>query len=149
MSLVLRPARSTDAGKTGHILWQFQASTEWMPEVHTTAETVAYCGQMIEAGWVTIAMLDRQVVGFLARDNDEICALYLLARAEGQGVGRALLDYAKSQSPQLTLRAFQANAGARRFYKREGFTEISRGDGSDNDENLPDIHYVWPKEAAT
>lgn len=148
MSVTLRPARSTDAGKTGDILWQFQNNMDWMPKLHTAAETIAFCGRLIDRGWVTVAIQNGQVVGFLARDGEEISALYLLPRVEGQGVGRALLDYAKSQSPRLHLWAFQANAGAQRFYERQGFVEKSRGDGHNNEEQLPDIQYVWPKEAA-
>lgn len=146
MSIALRPAWPTDAGKTGHILWQFQARTPWMPDIHSAAETVAFCGQMIDDGWVTVALLNQQVVGFLARDAEDICALYLLVRAEGQGFGKLLLNHAKSQSARLSLRAFQANSSACQFYEREGFVEMARGDGRDNDENLHDVHYVWSRE---
>lgn len=148
MSVTLRPARTTDAGKIGHILWQFQANTDWMPDLYSAAESIAFCGRMIDSGWVTIAALDQTVVGFLARDDNEICGLYLLARIKGQGIGKVLLNDAKTRSDRLSLRVHQVNSGARRFYKRAGFAEVSRGDGRDNDENLPDIHYVWPKEAA-
>jgi len=145
----LRPARSTDAGKLGVILKQFQDHNDWMPDLYTAGETIAFCGALIDRGWVTVAMLDDRVVGFLARDDDEICALYLTRRAFGKGVGRALLEDAKTRSTRLTLRVLQANTGAQRFYRREGFAEVGRSDGVDNDENLPDIAYVWPKETAT
>lgn len=149
MSVRLRPARSTDAGKLGMILKQFQDNNDWMPDLYTAGETIAFCGAMIDRGWVTVAVLDDQVVGFVARDGAEICALYLSRRSSGQGVGRALLEYAKSRCNRLTLRVFQANSGAQRFYRREGFAETGRGTGAENDENLADIAYVWPKEAAT
>lgn len=148
MSATLRPARSTDAGTTGHILWQFQDQTTWMPKLHTGAETVAYCGLMIDWGWVTVAEIDDRVVGFLARDGDEICAMYISPDVKGQGIGHQLLQAAKAQSKRLDLWAFQANSGALRFYRREGFVEVARTDGAHNEENLPDVNLVWPKEAA-
>ena len=35
-----------------------------------------------------------------------------------------------------------ANSGARRFYERHGFTAAKFGDGSGNEEKLPDIQYL-------
>lgn len=148
MSFALRPARSTDAGATGEILFAFSRENDWMPELHSCAETIAFCGYMIDQGWVTVAEEDERVIGFLALKGTEIHSLYLTPPKCGQGVGQRLLDHAKSRQPQLTLFAFQANHGACRFYERNGFTEAGRSDGADNDENLPDIKFVWYREGA-
>ncbi len=146
MSVILRPARSTDAGTTGAILHGFTRDNDWMPELHSEAETIAFCGRMIDLGWVTVVELQGRVAGFLALNGDEVQSLYLAAEARGQGIGRRLLDHAKAQRPTLSLYAFQANHPACRFYERNGFVEVARGDGSENDENLPDIKYVWTRE---
>lgn len=143
MTLTLRSARSTDAGKAGDILHRFQEDTVWMPKLWTGAEAIAFCGTMIGRGWVTVAEEAGRVCGFLARDGAEICSLYLSAEAQGRGIGRALLDAAKAAQPHLTLRTFQANEGAQRFYLREGFAETERTDGARNEEGLPDIAYEW------
>lgn len=143
MTLALRPARSTDAGKTGDILHRFQEETPWMPKLHTGAETIAFCGSMIDRGWVTVAEEDGRICGFIARDGTEICSLYVAPEAQGRGVGKALLEDAKASRTPLTLWAFQANEGAQRFYLREGFAETDRSDGARNEEGLPDIAYTW------
>lgn len=146
MTVTLRSARSTDAGTTGEILHGFARENDWMPELHSCAETIAFCGRMIDQGWVTVAETDTGVVGFLARDGEKVHSLYLAAPARGQGIGRQLLDRAKSECTQLSLYAFEANESARRFYERHGFAEVARSDGSNNDENLPDIRFVWKAE---
>ncbi len=146
MNAILRPARSTDAGTTGAILHGFARENDWMPELHSEAETIAFCGRMIDLGWVTVAEVQGQVAGFLALDGEEVQSLYLKAPARGQGIGQQLLDLAKTQRPNLNLYAFQANHRACRFYERNGFVGVSRGDGSENDENLPDINYVWTRK---
>ncbi|MFS4582257.1 GNAT family N-acetyltransferase [Phaeobacter sp. C3_T13_0] len=141
---VLRPARSTDAGKIAEILHGFEVDTPWMPKQHTGAEAISFCGTMIDRGWVIIAQIEGRVDGFLARDGAEVCALYIRDAARGHGIGRALLNYAKSVQSPLQLWSFQANEGAQRFYLREGFVEQTRTDGATNGEGLPDIQYIWP-----
>ncbi|SLN72460.1 GNAT family N-acetyltransferase [Ruegeria meonggei] len=148
MNVILRPAHSTDAGAVGGILHAFSRENDWMPELHSGAETIAFCGYMIDQGWVTVAETDERVVGFLALKAGEIHSLYLTPPKCGQGIGQRLLDYAKSKQPKLSLFAFQANHGACRFYERNGFTEFARSDGADNDENLPDVKYVWHRKGA-
>ena len=117
-----------------------------MPELYTGAEFIAFAGAMIDWEWVTVAEVDGRVQGFIARDGEEICALYVSERANGRGVGRVLLGDAKRRSDRLRLRVLEANEWAQRFYQRQGFVESGRGDGAENDENMPDIVYVWTKE---
>lgn len=149
MTVSLRAARPTDAGTTGDILGRFIAETDWMPKLYSAAETVSFCGGMIDRGWMTVVERDERVLGFLARDGQEICALYIAPEVLGQGLGRMLLDDCKRQVGQLNLRAFAANQRARHFYRSAGFRQTGQSDGRGNEENLPDIAYVWTKEAAT
>ena len=146
MSLTLRPATPTDAGAVGAILSEFVDDTPWMPRIHTRAEDLAHAGDLIARGWVTVAETDG-VQGFLARDGEDIQALYLTAPARGQGIGRALIEDAKARSPRLMLWTFVANEGARRFYDTHGFREVTRTTG-DNDEGLPDIRLLWERTPA-
>ncbi len=143
MTATLRPARSTDAGKIGEILHGFSRENNWMPDLHSCAETIAWCGRMIDLNWVIIAESGEGVIGFLALDGTEVQSLYVAAGARRKGVGRQLLDHAKEKQGQLSLYAFQDNVPAQRFYERNGFAEIARSDGSGNDEGLPDIRYAW------
>jgi len=143
--MILRSARSTDAGKTGTILSEFIDTTDWMPRIHTRAEDIGFCAAMIDRGWVTIAELDGVIVGFLARDGVEVNSLYVCRAAQSQGVGKALLDAAKDKADHLELWTFQANLSAKRFYLREGFCETRTTDGQDNDEQLPDVFLEWKR----
>lgn len=149
MRYFLRAATPLDAGGTGAILHRFNSDTPWMPKLHSEAETISFCGVMIDRGWVTVAESEQtgQLLGFLARDGAEVCSLYLAPGACGQGIGRALLTAAKAAQSRLVLHTFQANLGAQRFYLREGFAECARGDGAANDEGLPDIAYEWTANA--
>ena len=148
MTGTLRAAGPGYAGQAGAILYRFNSATDWLPDLYSLAETIGFCGTMIDHGWVTVAERAGRVVGFLARDGEEICALYLQSGHTGQGIGRRLLNRAKAQCDALQLRVFQANTGAQRFYAREGFVETGRSDGARNDETLPDLQLTWRKETA-
>lgn len=141
----LRPARSTDAGRTGTILSGFIDQTSWMPRVHTRAQDVAFAADMIDRGWVTVAEQDDQVVGFSARDGATVHALYVDMNLRGQGIGRQLLQDMQAKESTLSLWTFQANTPAQTFYAQYGFTEVERTDGAGNDEQLPDIRLLWKR----
>ncbi|MFW2543861.1 N-acetyltransferase family protein [Primorskyibacter sp. 2E107] len=143
-AVTLRRARSTDAGKLGAMLSAFIDDTPWMPRLHSRAQDVGFTGLMIERGWVTVAATDTGPCGFLAREGAFVHALYLAPESQGKGIGQTLMTQAKSETDRLELWTFEANTGARRFYERMGFAEAECGDGSANDEGLPDIRYVWP-----
>lgn len=145
MIAVLRAAQPTDAGATGMILHQALREGTESAEVYSVVEAIAFCGTMIDRGWVTVAVLNRRVVGFMALDQGEICALYLAETARGLGIGQQLLSQARQSHSALSLRAAQSNNAAQRFYQRHGFVEVSRSNGEGTDENLPDITYVWRK----
>ncbi|MBY5931808.1 GNAT family N-acetyltransferase [Tateyamaria omphalii] len=144
----LRPAKPTDAGAVGAILSGFIDGTTWMPRIHTRAEDLSFAGHMIERGWVTVAEQGGQIRAFSARNGADVHALYVDARAQGQGIGADLLAEMQAASDHLTLWTFETNTGAQRFYLRHGFVEVERTDGARNDEGLPDIRYDWHKEGA-
>ncbi|MAU46817.1 MAG: GNAT family N-acetyltransferase [Yangia sp.] len=141
----LRPARPTDAGRLGAMMSDAATERPWKPRLHSGAEDIAHAGQMIDAGWVTVAEddADGALLGFLAREDVYVHALFVAPAAQGTGIGRALMAEAQSHCPTLELWTFEANHGAQRFYERAGFTVVGRSDGSQNDEGLPDIHYRW------
>ena len=142
----LRAARSTDAGSTGSILSAFIDENDWMPRIHTRAQDVGFAGHMIDRGWVTVAESAEGVIGFLARDNSEIHALYVAQSGRRKGCGTALLQHAKGLVQTLSLWTFQKNVAAQTFYLKHGFLEAERTDGTGNDEHLPDIRYIWTGE---
>lgn len=143
----LRAARSTDAGTIGSILSEFVAKTTWMPQLHTQAQDIAHAGAMIERGWVTVAVQDNKVIGFAARNQTELNALYVAHQMRGQQVGTRLLEHLKEQTDVLSLWTFQANQPAKTFYLKHGFRDVERTDGAGTEEKLPDIHFKWQREA--
>ncbi len=140
---IITPATQEDAPAISAILSGWIDETHWMPRVHSPDEEQGFGALLVAQCHTLVARQAGRVRGFLAREGEAVHALYLHRDARGQGLGSALLARAKAESARLVLWTFQANPGAQRFYLRHGFTEAERSDGAGNDENLPDIRYVW------
>lgn len=138
----LSDATPEDAPALAAILREWIDATDWMPKVHGPDEDEGFLRHLIATRVVRVATLDGAPAGFLARQGGEVDALYVAARHRGRGIGAALIDEAKGEGA-LTLWTFQANTRAIAFYRRQGFTEGQRTDGSRNEERLPDLRLDW------
>ena len=87
-----------------------EIATKWLP----IAETI-------------VVEVDRSVEGFLALIGHEVGAIFVHPRAQGRGIGRALMDAACSRRTFLELSVFEANALGRGFYDRCGFEQVGCG----------------------
>ncbi|MEQ6248675.1 GNAT family N-acetyltransferase [Sulfitobacter sp. HNIBRBA3233] len=145
-AIALRPARPLDAGRLGAIMAEANGRLDWLPKLYSGAEIIGMIGDMIDAGWVYVALAEGQAAGFLARRGAEVHGLYLRPHLQGRGIARTLMQHAQAQAPALGLWSYERNARATRFYRKAGFREITRSDGATNDARLPDIRFEWQRE---
>ena len=85
----------------------------------------------------------RQIDGFIGLTENHIEGIFVAKAARSKGIGKALLDYAKSRRPYLTLSVYQKNERALAFYQREQFTVQS--EGIDEDTNEAEIQMLWTR----
>ncbi|MGZ9164199.1 MAG: GNAT family N-acetyltransferase [Anaerolineales bacterium] len=91
--------------------------------------------------WVVGA--GQQPVAFMAMNKDFIDQLYIDPGFQRQGIGQALLDFARQRSPDhVWLYTLQINIGARAFYEKNGFV-VEKFGISPPPENEPDVEYHW------
>ena len=82
----------------------------------------------------------RQIDGFIGLTENHIEGIFVAKAARSKGIGKALLEYAKSRKPCLTLSVYQKNQRALAFYRREQFTVQS--EGIDEGTNEADIQML-------
>ena len=87
----------------------------------------------------------RQIDGFIGLPEDHIEGIFVAKAARSKGIGKALLDYAKSRKPRLDLSVYQKNERALAFYRREQF--VVQSEGIDEDTNEADIQMLWSRQA--
>lgn len=150
MDTILRVATSADVPAVAEVyLASRKAFFPFAPLVHADDEVRQWIADLLSrSSHVIVAEADAVIMGVMALSRNEDCGwldqLYLHPTAVGRGIGTRLLDYAKRElGPPIRLHTFQANAGARRFYERHGFTALAFGDGLANEEKCPDVLYEW------
>ena len=87
----------------------------------------------------------RQIDGFIGLTENHIEGIFVAESARSKGVGKSLLEYAKSCKPYLTLSVYQKNERALAFYWREQFTVHS--ESIDEDTNEAEIQMLWTRQA--
>jgi len=115
---------------------------------HMFEEDCAYFRDVIlENDDVWVAEADGCVAGFLAIAGDFVDQLFIHPDFQRRGVGRDLLDHAKSLSPEhLFLYTFQVNINGCAFYEKNGFVAVRFG-VSPAPESEPDVEYHWRGKA--
>ena len=146
MTIALRSATDSDASEVVEVLVASRAAfIPYAPMAHSPSEVRQWVRHtLIPGGGVTVACVSGAVIGVLAASESEgvawIDQLYVSPGFVGKGVGSLLLAHALATLARpVRLYTFQANAGARRFYERHGFSAIEFTDGSANEERCPDV----------
>jgi len=98
---------------------------------------------ILQNNQVWVVESEQRPVAFMAISKDFIDQLYIHPDYQRRGIGQALLDFARTLSPDhLWLYTLQVNVGARAFYEKNGFVAEKFG-FSPPPENAPDVEYHW------
>jgi len=124
----------------------FDNALPWLAGLHTPEEDRwFYRERVFTTCEVWGAFSAEALVGIVAFRPGWIDQLYVLPAAQRGGIGTALLRVAQDAHDSLSLWTFQRNTPARRFYEARGFRPIHETDGVDNEEEEPDVLYLWAR----
>lgn len=142
----LRMAGPGDLAAVAEVYLAARAAAAMPPGIHPPDEVRAWVGSWdLSVRDVWVAETDGGMVGFANLTPTWLDGLYVTPGAQRAGIGSALLDLAKVVRPDgFGLWVFEMNHPARAFYRRHGFLELERTDGSGNEEHAPDLKMVWP-----
>ena len=126
MALAIRPYGDLDHASASRIWFAGWRSTGLaVAQAATEAGLYHRIPRELASGWSAyLAWQDDLPIGFLALKPaaGHLHQLFVLPEAQGTGVGRTLLDFAKEQLPNgIWLRTAVENIRACRFYERDGF----------------------------
>jgi ribosomal protein S18 acetylase RimI-like enzyme len=99
--------------------------------------------QILKKDHIWIAEIDHRPAAFMAMENEFIDQLYVHPNYQRSGIGKALLEFARSRYPQhLWLYTLQSNVNAQAFYEKNGFVAEKFGISPEGE---PDVEYHWRK----
>ena len=152
--LILRrpqPSRFNEEAEavTALFLAARRATLPGLRQTHSDEETFEWMRNVVfPRQSVHLAVLRDEIVGFAARDGAWLTQLWVKPGWTGHAIGQRLLDVMLEEAAKVTatlrVSTFQRNAGARRFYERNGFVATELRDGSGNEEGEPDVRYERP-----
>jgi ribosomal protein S18 acetylase RimI-like enzyme len=148
---MIRRARPEDADEIGETFTaSFETLLSFLPDLHSREDRHRFITEIVPIDHeVWVAEADGHVVGLAAIGERTLGHLYVHPDYHGRGIGSALLDKTKALRPKgFTLWTFPQNEKACRFYERHGLQAIEFGDGSGNEEGVPDVQYEWQPLAA-
>jgi ribosomal protein S18 acetylase RimI-like enzyme len=112
---------------------------------HPLQDQVAYFESEVRPNnRVRLAKEAERIVGFVASNAESVAQLHVRVGHHRRGIGRHLLDLAKSNSAgTLWLFTFARNSGACAFYESQGFQVIQRS--FEPTWQLEDVKYGWAR----
>ncbi|MBV7296435.1 N-acetyltransferase [Enterovibrio paralichthyis] len=84
---------------------------------------------------------DGEVAGFYALYEDFLPAIFVSPEHQRRGIGKALLDDAKSKRSEITLSVYKENPDSVGFYQSQGFAVVSEQD--DEHTGHPELTMQW------
>jgi GNAT superfamily N-acetyltransferase len=136
MQVIIRRARSSDVAAIAELYLRARragsAAGTIPPPVHSDHETRRWVVVVVPRLECRLAeRASGAPVGMLVLDGEWIDHMYADPEVTRRGVGAELIGAAKRERPDgLRLWTFVPNVGAQRFYRRHGFKEVERTDGS-------------------
>jgi ribosomal protein S18 acetylase RimI-like enzyme len=130
------------------ILWRV-AREKLLPEGETDTghnfyeDQDYFRNQVLRKNQVWVVEIEQYPAAFMAMENNFIDQLYVHPRHQRSGIGKALLEFARSRSSEhLWLYTLQSNVNAQAFYEKNGFVAEKYGISPENE---PDVEYHWRK----
>lgn len=96
----------------------FAGSAFWQSKVSEMREVY------IPASETFVFEADDQIAGFYCLYGNTLAAIFVSPSLQGQGIGSALMDDAKSRRRCLQLSVYSRNTPSINFYKQHGFISL-------------------------
>jgi GNAT superfamily N-acetyltransferase len=140
---MIRRASEADVEAIVEVFEPSFATLDFLPQLHSHEEHLAHFRRCLAEG--EAYLLGR---GFAILEGDRLTHLYVHPDAIGTGIGHALFEHVKTRRPDgFDFWVFQENKRAREFYEAHGAVPVEFGDGSLNEEGVPDVRYEWRPSA--
>ena len=135
----LRPARLDDAVAIAAI----HRAANFLPLRNTAEENLRSARELIRDNQSWVAEANGEIVGYIAFNDEWVRHVFVRPDCQGRGYGTTLLAHVLADQRERQLWTYEGNARARTFYENGGWVLVELTDGHGNEENEPEVRYVW------
>jgi GNAT superfamily N-acetyltransferase len=140
MTVTITPYRDTDFERVTSI-WFESAASIGIPMPVTLVDLRERWPREIAAGWeIHVARRNGETVAFMALKPGKVDQLFVAPEHQGQGIGKCLLDFAKTRLPEGFYLTTALAGRSQDFYLREG---LLRGKVSCHHFGHEIVRYDW------
>lgn len=100
--------------------------------------------EMLLQAEVYVYETEQEIRGFVGLDDTYIAGIFVRSKDQSLGIGTQLLNFVKERKEELSLRVYQKNENAIRFYQREAFQV--QEEGIDEDTKEKEYLMIWRKQ---
>lgn len=80
-----------------------------------------YVKSILPKAEILVYTIDENIVGFIGLNDNYIEGIFIKKDFQGKGIGTELLKYLMKEKEELSLRVYEKNAKAIRFYTNNSF----------------------------
>ena len=118
---MIRKLRKTDLDEVAYIwLHTNKKARDFIAETYWDEHFEMVKGMLGDAE-IYVFEEQGQIKGFVGLDGEYIAGIFVREKEQSLGIGKQLLDFAKSLKGQLKLNVYQKNERVIKFYTREQF----------------------------
>jgi putative acetyltransferase len=135
---VIRPYADHDLDRVLDVWYRASVLAHpFLTDAFLETERPAIAHKWLPMSETIVCEIDGTVVGFLSLVGNEVGGIFIAPEHQRSGIGRALMDTARSSRPYLELSVFEANLGARHFYEDYGFVLVRKQPNAET--GLPEL----------
>ena len=118
---MIRELRKVDINKVAEIWLDTNIKTHYFISAQYWKSNFELVKELLLQATVYVYEDKQEIQGFIGLSNEYIEGIFVSDEMQSQGIGKALLNYAKDKRSKLLLNVYQKNTRAISFYQREGF----------------------------
>ena len=118
---MIRELRKVDINKVAEIWLDTNIKTHYFISAQYWKSNFELVKELLLQATVYVYEDKQEIQGFIGLSNEYIEGIFVSAEMQSQGIGKALMNYAKDKRSKLLLNVYQKNTRAISFYQREGF----------------------------
>lgn len=141
---MIRKLRKADINRVANIWLEANLKAHYFVSAQYWKNHFESVKELLLQAEVYVYENDRKIQGFIGLSGEYIEGIFISAEMQSHGIGKLLLNYAKTRKNKLSLNVYQKNVRAISFYQREGF----KNQCEDLDKSTGEKEYVlmWQQE---